>query len=267
VARAEAQERTKEALLEAAAEEFFAGGALATLEGLASKVKVTKQTLLRHFGSKEGLLQQALTRSAADVVEQRWSAPVGDVEGAVENLLEHYDEWGERGMRLEAWQISPTPFARLARMGRRIHSEWVEYAFAPWLDARDGRARARLTAQLVAICDVQVWWVLTHYLKMERDEVRATLVEMVEKIVGPKPSTAGRRSPPARRPSSRAAKKPVAKKPVAKKPVAKPAAKKPAAKKKPAAAKDPAAASEKPAVAKKKPGVAKKPPIAKQRPA
>lgn len=187
-ARAQAKERTRDALLDAAAEEFFAGGALGTLEGLASKVKVTKQTLLRHFGSKEGLFQQALERSASEVLDQRWSVRVGDVEGAVENLLDHYEEWGERGMRLEAWQISPTPFARLARMGRRIHAEWVDYAFAPWLEARDEHARTRLRAQLIAICDVQVWWVLTHYLKLERDEAKASLVEMIEKLVGPNPS-------------------------------------------------------------------------------
>jgi AcrR family transcriptional regulator len=209
-ARAQAKERTRDALLDAAAEEFFAGGTLGTLEGLASKVKVTKQTLLRHFGSKEGLFQQALERSASEVLDQRWSVPVGDVEGAVENLLEHYEEWGERGMRLEAWQISPTPFARLARMGRRIHAEWVDYAFAPWLAAREESGRARLRAQLIAICDVQVWWVLTHYLKLDRDEVKASLVEMVEKLVGPTPPAATK-PPAARKPP--AAKKPRSSKP------------------------------------------------------
>jgi AcrR family transcriptional regulator len=217
VARAQAKERTRDALLDAAAEEFFAGGTLGTLEGLASKVKVTKQTLLRHFGSKEGLFQQALERSASEVLDQRWSVRVGDVEGAVENLLEHYEEWGERGMRLEAWQISPTPFARLARMGRRIHAEWVEYAFGPWLEARDERSRARLRAQLIAICDVQVWWVLAHYLKLDRDEVKASLVEMIEKLVGPKPLAPTK--PAAKRPS--AAKPSAAKKPSARKPPAK----------------------------------------------
>lgn len=203
VARAEAQQRTREALLDAAADEFFAGGTLAPLEVLASKVKVTKQTLLRHFGSKEGLFQQALQRSASEVLDQRWSTPVGDVEGAVENLLEHYEEWGERGMRLEAWQISPTPFARLARMGRRIHSEWVDYAFEPWLSAREEHARERLRGQLIAICDVQVWWVLTHYLELERAEVKASLVEIVEKLLGPKPKATKTKRAPA--PAKRAA--------------------------------------------------------------
>lgn len=205
-ARAESQQRTREALLDAAADEFFAGGTLAPLEVLASKVKVTKQTLLRHFGSKEGLFQQALQRSASEVLDQRWSTPIGDVEGAIENLLEHYEEWGERGMRLEAWQISPTPFARLARMGRRIHSEWVDYAFEPWLQAREGHARERLRGQLIAICDVQVWWVLTHYLKLDRDEVKASLVEIVEKLLGPRP--------PARKPPGTPRKPAPARKPV-----------------------------------------------------
>jgi hypothetical protein len=86
----------------------------------------------------------------------------------------------------------------------------VDYAFEPWLQAREERARERLRGQLIAICDVQVWWVLTHYLKLDRDEVKASLVEIIEKLLGPKPG-ARRRGTPAAKRSSAARERPAAK--------------------------------------------------------
>jgi AraC-like DNA-binding protein len=54
VARARAQERTREALLDAAVEEFYGDRwGQASLEALATRAGVTEQTLLRHFGAKE----------------------------------------------------------------------------------------------------------------------------------------------------------------------------------------------------------------------
>ena len=112
VAREEAQQRTREALLEAAIDEFYADRwSKVSLAALATRAGVTKQTLLRHFGSKDGLLLHALMRGAAQVLEQRWSAQPGDVEIAVENLLDHYEEWGERALRLGAWQDGPALLA------------------------------------------------------------------------------------------------------------------------------------------------------------
>ncbi len=110
VARAQAQQRTRDALQDAAIEEFTRGDwAKVSLETLARRAGVTKQTLLRHFGSKDGLLMQALVHSASDAVKQRWSAPPGNVEGAVENVLDHYELLGERSLRIGAWLESGPP--------------------------------------------------------------------------------------------------------------------------------------------------------------
>ena len=118
VARAQAQQQTRDALLEAATEEFLDGDwQQASLETLAAKAGVTKQTLLRHFGSKDGLLMQALIHGATQIRDQRWSAPTGDIAGAVDNVLDHYEAWGERSMRIGAWQSGPPMLAALSPGG------------------------------------------------------------------------------------------------------------------------------------------------------
>jgi len=46
-----------------------------------------------------------------------------------------------------------------------------------------GRACARRRAALIAICDVHVWWVLAHDLRLPRPEVRRTLIEAIERLL------------------------------------------------------------------------------------
>ncbi len=184
VVRKQAQERTRDALLDAATDEFIEGHWLKTsLESLSAKAGVTKQTLLRHFGSKDGLLLQALTRSAAQIRDQRWSSPTDDVAGAVENLLDHYEAWGERSLRIGAWQSGPAMLAMIARGARQVHYEWVEYAFARWLEDLDVEARERRRAALIALCDVQTWWILSHDLGLQRSEINAILTDLIERLL------------------------------------------------------------------------------------
>lgn len=184
MARERAQQHTRDALLDAADDEFDKGGwQKASLEAIAKRAGVTKQTLLRHFGSKDGLLLQALMRGGAQVLEQRWNAPAGDVEGAVDNLLDHYETWGERALRIGAWQSGPAMLAMLSKAARQVHYDWVEYAFAPWLEHLDGKGRARRRAALIALCDVQTWWILSHDLGLERSEVHAILTDLIERLI------------------------------------------------------------------------------------
>ena len=184
VARAKAQERTREALLDAAMEEFFGDRWQKTsLETLSAKAGVTKQTLLRHFGSKDGLLLQAIVRSGAQIFDQRWSVPAGDIGGAVENLLDHYEDWGERALRIGAWLDGPVILAQFSRMARQVHYDWVGYVFGPWLEELEEPERSRRRATLIALCDVHAWQLLSHDLGLPRAEVHATLTGAIEAVV------------------------------------------------------------------------------------
>jgi AcrR family transcriptional regulator len=185
VAREQSRQRTRDALLDAATDEFFEGNWLkASLESVAAKAGVTKQTLLRHFGSKDGLALQALMRGAVQIRDQRWKTPTSDIAGAVDNLLDHYDAWGRRSLRMGAWQQSGSPMlAMISQAARQVHYEWVEYAFGPWLEQLDEEAYARRRAALIAICDLQVWWILSHDLGLARPEVHAILTDLIERLV------------------------------------------------------------------------------------
>lgn len=179
-ARAAASAATRDRLCDAAGEAFLAGDwSAVTLEALARAAGTTKQTLLRHFGSKDGLLAAAHERGYARVRDQRLSAPAGDVGAAIENLLDHYEEAGEAGMRIGALSRGGS-FEDLGRRARALHYEWVDHVFAPWLV---GAGRTQLRAALIAVCDVQVWWILSHDLGLPRPAVRDTLALTIRRLL------------------------------------------------------------------------------------
>jgi AcrR family transcriptional regulator len=184
VARARVQQHTRDKLIDAAEREFFAGRwQRASLEAIAASAGVTKQTLLRHFGSKDGLLEQALLRGYGEVHDQRFGAPAGDIAGAVDNLLEHYERWGERSLRMTATDGLGEAFANVGRAARQVHYDWVEHAFGPLLQRVRGKDRVRRRAALIALCDVHTWWLLSNDLGLSRADLRATLIQAIESVL------------------------------------------------------------------------------------
>jgi AcrR family transcriptional regulator len=184
VARAAAQQRTRDSLLDEAERAFFAGEYdEISLDSLADRAGTTKQTLLRHFSSKRGLFDAAAARGRERVTEQRMAAPVGDVAGAVDNLLDHYEQRGEEALRMLAFEDRSAMVADQVQFGREFHYEWVRAVFAPWLDRLPRAARERRHAALVAICDVYTWKILARDLRLGRRKVRATLIESIERLL------------------------------------------------------------------------------------
>ena len=80
---------------------------------------MTVQTVIRRFGGRDGLFAAALERESGRVRDQRDTAPVGDVAGAVRVLLDHYDEYGDKVLTLLALEnrSAALPGPPLARAG------------------------------------------------------------------------------------------------------------------------------------------------------
>lgn len=181
VARAEAAAATRERILDATDELFLARfNDRFSLEEVGQGAGTTVQTVLRHFGSKEGVTDAAARRAAQRIRSQRALAPVGDVRGAVRNLIEHYEEHGDLAMRMLV-EEHRTPFLReVTDRGRAVHREWVTRTFAPQLDRLRGAARERRLAQLVAVCDVYVWKLLRRDMSLGQRQTETALAELIE---------------------------------------------------------------------------------------
>jgi AcrR family transcriptional regulator len=187
-ARAEAAAATGERILDAAEAAFYEQpGDEVTLAALAESAGVTVQTVLRRFGNRQALFGAALTRAVTRVTQQRGSAPVGDVEGTVRVLVDHYEELGDRVLRILGEEERNRVLHTLTDLGRAYHREWCKHVFAPTLGELAGTELERRTAQLVAVTDVYVWKLLRRDQGLSREKTELAMRELVEPLTKPSP--------------------------------------------------------------------------------
>ena len=180
-AAAETGRRILEATIELLRERFFDQ---VSLEDIAERAGVTVRTVIRRFGSKEQLIEAAAEEGTRQVTHQRDQAPIGDIEGAVKNLVDHYEEWGEIALRLLAQEERVPAFRSITDAGRAFHYAWVERTFAPLLAKRTGEERRRLLAELIAVCDVYFWKLLRRDLGLSREQTELAIRETILALEG-----------------------------------------------------------------------------------
>jgi AcrR family transcriptional regulator len=184
-ARADAARATADRVLEVAVELFTERPYEdVSLEEVAGLAQVTKRTVLRRFGSKEVLFLTAMERAVREEVRLRDAAPVGDVAGAVANVVDHYERFGANRLRLLSQEDRIAVVAENVEAGRQYHWSWVERTFAPLIDGHKAAARKRRIAALVALTDVYTWKLLRRDLGLSRAETERTLVELIIKLEG-----------------------------------------------------------------------------------
>ena len=154
-----------------------------TLEEVATQAGVTIQTVLRRFGSKAELIQAAGETVNREVFSQRSLAPVGDIAGAVANLMDHYEAAGDLAVRTLAQEERHEVLHGFAEQGRALHHAWVETTFAPLLAGRSAAGRQRLVTKLIAVTDVYIWKLLRRDMGLDRDQVERSIAEMVSTLI------------------------------------------------------------------------------------
>lgn len=97
---------------------------------MARDAGVSHQTLLNHFGSKEGLYVAAVERVGVRIGEIRAAAVPGDVSSIVSALMDQYERFGDGNARAAALdERSPAVGAMLAG-ARAYHQQWLAEMFA-----------------------------------------------------------------------------------------------------------------------------------------
>lgn len=154
-----------------------------TLDLVAARAGVTVQTVIRHFGSKDELFASVAHEIAADEAARRAASPVGDAPEAIRALVGHYERIGDVMLRLLAQEDRLPALRDAADVGRGIHQDWVERAFAPDLEALGPAERRRRHGQLVAMTDIFVWKVLRRDVGFGRRRTEEAMTEMVTALL------------------------------------------------------------------------------------
>jgi AcrR family transcriptional regulator len=178
--RADATERTRNAIVAAAHSLFREDPQLdPSLEAVAARAGVSTRSVIRHFGSKEGLLQEAIAAGIEKAETTRYADP-GDVDGAVRSIVAHYEAMGDEVMRWLALAERLPVVRRVTERGVETHLEWVDTVFAPDLDGLPRAARRARRAAIATATDVYVWHLLRRREGLGREATRAAILELVE---------------------------------------------------------------------------------------
>jgi len=181
--RAAARERTRRQIMRAAVERLADQRYDdVTLAAVADAAGVTVQTVLNHFGSKEGMVRAAAAFFADEVPDLRGIVEPGDIRGAVAALLRQYEVMGDGNWRLAADADRHAVLHELVEGGRAAHRAWLETTFAPLLPPA-GPEREDTLAALYAITDVGTWRLLRRDLGRTAAQTEGALVRLIQSLL------------------------------------------------------------------------------------
>jgi AcrR family transcriptional regulator len=157
-----------------------------TLPAVAGRAEVTVKTVLRHFGSRDALIDAAWSQAYDEVEAERRTTP-GDPVAALRVLIEHYERRGLMVLAMLSEENEPRAL-QMTNAGKLGHCEWVEEVFAAQLPQSD-EARSRMIDVLVVATDVYAWKLLRLDRALSVDDVhdRMTLMTAALLTEGVKP--------------------------------------------------------------------------------
>ncbi len=154
-----------------------------TLDDIAAAAGTTRQTVIRRFGSKTGLLSAMAAQLDVSIQAQRWSKPAESVADIVALLMEDYERTGDVIVRTLGQEARFPEFAPILDRGREGHREWIADMFKTWLDKLDDKARRDRLAQLLVQTDVWIWHLLRRAQGHSAMETQRLMTQAIERLL------------------------------------------------------------------------------------
>lgn len=155
-----------------------------TMRDIAAVAGVSTQTVVNHFGSKEGLVAAGIESGMgrARFLGSRERAPAGDISVAVELLVEDYERVGNAVMRMFELEERLPTVRTILDEGRLAHREWVECTFPEALEGLGRVEREQRLDLLVCATDIYVWKLLRRDRKLSAPRVAAAIEDLVRRL-------------------------------------------------------------------------------------
>ncbi|MEU8136196.1 TetR/AcrR family transcriptional regulator [Streptodolium elevatio] len=180
-ARAAALEATRARVIEAAAGLWSRRWHdEVTLQHIAEAAGVSVQTIVNHFGGKDGL-SKAVADAVATQTELARQVPTGDVPEIVAVLFADYERQGDANLLWIAQMDRIPSAARAAVHARSLHRAWLERAFADRLPAA-GPDREHALNLHYAATDVYLWKLWRRDLGLSREEAERAMRDLLTAI-------------------------------------------------------------------------------------
>jgi AcrR family transcriptional regulator len=177
--RADGVEATRQRILDVARQLFMSDWYDdVTLNAIAAGAGVSHQTVLNHFGSKEGVFAAMSTQIEAEYMELRDTVAPGNTAEAVAVLLDGYEREGLANVRAVYQEDRVPPLKGVLDRGRGFHRAWVERVFAHALPA-SGPARRQKVAAFIGATEVLMWKSLRHDYGFSKRDTTAAITALI----------------------------------------------------------------------------------------
>lgn len=153
-----------------------------TLRAIAAASGVALQTVVNHFGTKEGIFAAALEQPIPAELMTRLAAEPDDIEGAVDLLVNDYELAGDAIVRWLALEDRIPALKATLDRGRKEQRTWVERTFPSVLVGLRGAARVRRLDLLVCATDVSTWKLLRRDRGLGQARTAEAIRELVEAL-------------------------------------------------------------------------------------
>jgi len=153
-----------------------------TLDAVAELAGVSRQTVLRHFGSKEGLVVAVVDWVGPEEDTARRAEP-GDVATGLRRLMDRYETTGDANVRLLELEGRIAAVDYGLAQGRSGHRAWIEQLFAPVLPRRATRRRDQAVMALYAATDVTLWKLLRRDFGLTRKDTESIVALLVQGVL------------------------------------------------------------------------------------
>jgi len=154
-----------------------------TLQMVAQNTGVAVMTILRKFGSKEGLFDAAIRTDTAGIQDVRKKSQAGNISQAISILMKEYEYAGPAVIRTLAVENDLPVAAKILTKGRELHKEWCQRIFAQYLPASNEKEYQIMLGAFYAATDVYKWQLLRNDLGYSEEETERIFIKTVRGIV------------------------------------------------------------------------------------
>lgn len=158
------------------------------IETVARAAGVSRQTVIRQFGTKDELAFAGVDWQKPHEEASR-SAEPGDIETAITRLVDRYEVMGDANVRVLELEGRFPAFDYLLDVSRAGHRTWIERTILPDPPAGD---REHAVLSLYAATDVTVWKLLRRDLNQSRSATESVILRLVRAVLDEASTRKGR---------------------------------------------------------------------------
>ena len=155
-----------------------------TLDNVAAESRTTRQTVIRMFGDKSGLIRAVLEVWPAEI-EARRRLPAGSTpEEIATSTVTDLEILGNMFLGVLAMAPRHPVLREMIEVGRRNHRLWVGEALEPTLSKLKPQEAERVLCECLVATDTYTWALLRRDHGKDVTETVAIITDMLRKALG-----------------------------------------------------------------------------------